>query len=196
MEWLYAVVGVISGLLIGMWVGRISSSAKQLGEELKQTKEELDAYRDKVTQHFSRTAELVEILAANSRDIYRHLASGSQELCNSDTIRLSDTVLKSLPEFAGETASVPRKGEVAEQTVEISAAAEEAQTESAPFGDKGDGSQQSAAAQQGEPGPSAPSESAAENPTDVKQADETAPNSQLSEIMPDVEERKEPARFH
>jgi hypothetical protein len=196
MEWLYAVVGVIAGLLIGMWLGRISSSAKQLGEELKQTKEELDAYRVKVTQHFSRTAELVEILAANSRDIYRHLASGSQELCNSDAIRLSDTVLKPLPESAGVAASVPRKGEVAGQTVEISAAAEEARAESAQFGDKGDGNQQSAAAQQGEPGPSAPSETAAENHADVKQADETASNSQWTEIMPEVEERKEPARFH
>jgi uncharacterized membrane-anchored protein YhcB (DUF1043 family) len=196
MEWLYAVVGVIAGLLIGMWLGRISSSAKQLGEELKQTKEELDAYRGKVTQHFSRTAELVEILAANSRDIYRHLASGSQELCNSDAIRLSDAVLKPLPESAGEAALVPRREEVAGQTVEISAAAEETRAKSAQFGDKGDGSQQSAAVQQGEPGPSAPSETAAENHADVKQADETASNSQWSEIMPEVEERKEPARFH
>ena len=173
MEWMFAVAGVAAGLLIGIWLGRASSSAKQLGEELKQTKDELDAYRGKVTQHFVRTAELVDVLAANSRDIYQHLASGSQELCNSDAVRLSDTVLKSLPDTAGEEAK---------QTVEIKAAVQEPLAEAV----KGDGEgHQEATVQQDEPAQSA-----------EKQADATPSNSQWSEVMPEVEERKEPARFH
>ncbi len=196
MEWLYGVIGVVAGLLFGVWLGRAGSSAKQLSDELKQTKQELDDYRDKVTQHFSRTAELVEILASNSRDIYRHLATGSQELCNSDAVRLSDTVLKSLPESAIEVSAVAREAEAAEQTVDMSVAAEEPQAKTTQAVDEGDGKQQAAAAQQDESGPSEPSEAIAEKQSDATQPEQTASDSQWSEILPDVEERKEPARFH
>ena len=196
MEWLYAVVGVVAGLLIGALLGRAGSSAKQIGDELKQTKQELDAYRDKVTQHFSRTAELVEILAANSRDIYRHLASGSEELCNSDAVRLSDTVLKTLPESAVEAAPLARESEAAEQTVEAGAAEAEPQAEVAPAADEGEEQQQGVAVQHGEAGPSEPSEVSAEKQVDAKQTEQTASDSQWSEILPEAEERKEPARLH
>lgn len=191
MEWLYAVVGVVAGLLIGALLGRAGSSAKQIGDELKQTKQELDAYRDKVTQHFSRTAELAEILAANSRDIYRHLASGSEELCNSDAIRLSDTVLKTLPESAVEAAPLARESEPAEPTVDAGAAEAEPQAEAAPATDEGEEKQGGASVQLDEAGPSEPSETPAE-----KQAEQTASDSQWTEVLPEHEERKEPARLH
>jgi len=190
MEWLYAVVGVVAGLLIGALLGRAGSSAKQIGDELKQTKQELDAYRDKVTQHFSRTAELVEILAANSRDIYRHLASGSEELCNSDAVRLSDTVLKTLPESAVEAAPLARESELAEPAVDGGAAEAEPQAEAAPA-DEGEEKQGGATVQPDEAGLTEPSEAPAE-----KQAEQTASDSQWTEILPEHEEPKEPARLH
>jgi len=196
MEWLYAVVGVVAGLLIGALLGRAGSSAKQLGDELKQTKQELDAYRDKVTQHFSRTAELVEILAANSRDIYRHLASGSEELCNSDAVRLSDTVLKTLPESAVEAAPLARESELAEPAVDAGAAEAEPQAEAAPAADEGEEKQEGATVQPDEAGLTEPSEAPTEKPVDAKQAEQTASDSQWTEILPEHEEPKEPARLH
>jgi len=145
MEWLYTLEGVVAGLLIGALLGRAGSSAKQIGDELKQTKQELDAYRGKVTQHFARTAELVEILASNSQDIYRHLATGSQELCDTDAIRLSDAVLKTLPEYtaAAETASSKPEETKISETAEVSAAV--AQAEVAPTPEEGEAEKPAAA---------------------------------------------------
>jgi len=94
MEGLLIVAGLVVGLLVGFFVARSTSpergQVKELEAALTQEKESLNNYRDKVSQHFSHTAELVEALAANSREIYSHLALGSQELCGSDVEKLKE----------------------------------------------------------------------------------------------------------
>lgn len=217
MEWLYAVVSMVIGLGIGAVLGRAGSSAKQLSDELERTKAELTTYRGKVTQHFARTAELVEILASNSRDIYRHLATGSQELCDTDAIRLSDAVFKTLPEYtaADETASSkPEEAKISE-TAEVSAAA--AQAEDAPTPAEGEAEKPVAARGNGgeaaETAETAASQGEAEEaaarqpdtpPSDVttkpqgetKEADDSSSKSEWVELIPPMEEQKEKARLH
>jgi len=94
MEGLLIVAGLVVGLLVGFFVARSTSpergQVKELELALEQEKESLTNYRAKVSQHFSHTAELVEALAANSREIYSHLAEGSQELCGSEVASLKN----------------------------------------------------------------------------------------------------------
>jgi uncharacterized membrane-anchored protein YhcB (DUF1043 family) len=64
--------------------------AKELDAELKQTREELVAFKGQVTEHFSKTAELVNALTANYRSVYTHLAEGAQRFSNNDAIKIED----------------------------------------------------------------------------------------------------------
>lgn len=96
MDWTVAIVvlvfGVIFGGLSGFFVARADNSAvkraKQLDAELKQTRDELTAFKSQVTQHFSKTAELVNNLTANYRSVYSHLAEGAQRFSSNDAVKL------------------------------------------------------------------------------------------------------------
>lgn len=75
------VLGVVSGFLISyLWLNQ-DSRARNLHDELERTREELQEYKQKVNQHFQKTAELFEDMTARYREVYRHLASSSEELC-------------------------------------------------------------------------------------------------------------------
>jgi len=108
MEWYVAIVvlafGVLFGGVSGFFVARADNSAvkraKELDIELKQTRDELLAFKSQVTEHFSRTAELVNTLTENYRSIYSHLAEGAQRFTSNDAIKIeamnkSDPLLSS-----------------------------------------------------------------------------------------------------
>jgi len=92
MEWWYAITALIIGVGGGFFIGRsgdrVRKRADELQLELDSVNNELNEYRGRVTRHFSRTAELVDALAANSRAIYNHLAEGSEQLCDSSAVRM------------------------------------------------------------------------------------------------------------
>jgi hypothetical protein len=86
------VFGLLFGGVSGVILARASNSAikraNELEAELKQTRDELAAFKGQVTQHFSKTAELVSSLTANYRSVYSHLAEGAQRFSNSDALKL------------------------------------------------------------------------------------------------------------
>jgi uncharacterized membrane-anchored protein YhcB (DUF1043 family) len=92
MEWWYALttllIGAIGGFVIARAGDRNKRRAEALQGELDMVNLELNDYRGRVNQHFARTAELVDALAANSREIYNHLAEGSQSLCDPNAIKI------------------------------------------------------------------------------------------------------------
>jgi len=92
MEWWFAVaalaIGAGAGFFIGRGGDRVRKRADELQLELDSVNNELNEYRGNVTRHFSRTAELVDALAANSREIYNHLATGSEQLCDPGAVRM------------------------------------------------------------------------------------------------------------
>jgi len=92
MEWWLALTTLIIGAAGGYFIARSSDRNKKRADvlqgELDVVNSELNDYRGRVSQHFSRTAELVDALAANSREIYNHLAEGSQNLCGPDAVMI------------------------------------------------------------------------------------------------------------
>ena len=53
----------------------------ELQEKLDQLQQEFDSYRDQVGQHFQKTSELVQAMTDSYRNVYEHLAKGSEALC-------------------------------------------------------------------------------------------------------------------
>ena len=116
MEWWYAVAALIIGAGAGFFIGRggdrVRKRADELQLELDSVNNELSEYRGRVTRHFSRTAELVDALAANSREIYNHLAEGSEQLCDTSAVRMKQDTREALQ--ADTTAVESTDSEVAE----------------------------------------------------------------------------------
>ena len=103
------IFGLVFGGGCGIYLARVGDSAskraKALDMELKQTREELLAFKNQVTQHFSKTADLVNTLTANYREVYTHLVEGAQRFSSSDAPKIdsmntADPLLSSTPENA------------------------------------------------------------------------------------------------
>lgn len=87
MALLIAIGCLTAGVIIGVIATYRFSSAspvkiRRLQEELDELQETHKAYKDNVSDHFSTTAELVQQMTESYRDVYHHLASGAQSLCD------------------------------------------------------------------------------------------------------------------
>lgn len=91
MDWLFATATLIIGLGIGYFIGRPDAEerarARHNEEELKRVRDELAGYRMQVTQHFSKSAELIDGMTSSYRAFYDHLVSSSQQLCDEGDLR-------------------------------------------------------------------------------------------------------------
>ncbi len=75
------VLGVVCGLLFGRATNAPYQEAQGLKDSLEQVQSEYETYKSEVTQHFTKTAELVNSMTDNYRNVHTHLASGAQTLC-------------------------------------------------------------------------------------------------------------------
>ncbi len=90
--WIIGAVALAVGGLIGYLLGRSGSDAgqrKALSNQLDEAQAELATYKQDVTEHFEKTAELVNQLTNTYKDVHQHLASGAQSLCEGDTASLA-----------------------------------------------------------------------------------------------------------
>jgi len=75
---------VAVGLALGFGIGRLWPSRKtkvaELEKERDQAHEELGNYREEVSAHFERTAELFDKVTADYRSLYEHLALSARQL--------------------------------------------------------------------------------------------------------------------
>jgi uncharacterized protein len=79
--WLLVVtIGIALGISIGrLWPGA-GARLNELERERDAARENLRRYRQDVSAHFERTAELFDKVTADYRGLYEHLASGSRKL--------------------------------------------------------------------------------------------------------------------
>ena len=82
--WLAALVGLMGGIGLGYLVFYALHGRRSDGRSAAQVQEELDAYREEVQQHFTRTSDLFQDMTTRYRELYDHLGQGAQSLC--DTI--------------------------------------------------------------------------------------------------------------
>lgn len=86
-SWVWAIgfIALACGLGCGVAIGYLllgdNRRARELQVEFDKLQNEFDGYRGQVSQHFQQTSELIQKMTDSYREVYEHLASGSQELC-------------------------------------------------------------------------------------------------------------------
>lgn len=116
--WLAGLIGLTVGCAAGFFFSRFGTSEarKRLDTErrLQESDDQLQAFREEVSKHFQTTAELVNRLSRDYRDVHNHLADGAGRLCVEAE---EPPLLQALPEMAPESLT-----EAAEQLPSIAAA--------------------------------------------------------------------------
>ena len=73
-----------AGAAIGFYLARLGQAAEQA--KLDEVESEFDTYREQVTEHFAETASRFTAIGQQYRELYDHLAAGSEALCLTDKI--------------------------------------------------------------------------------------------------------------
>lgn len=109
-------IGFLAAYLVIPRSGRI----QELERDLESAQAEHREYRDKVSQHFQKTAELFEDMTDRYRAVYRHMASSAQNLCEQQppALQLDPAARTRLPDqpaarasaAGSETPAAPKAG--------------------------------------------------------------------------------------
>ncbi len=79
-EWIVLIsAGVLVGLGLGFFAGRLSGRGNN--QKLADVEAELETYRQSVSEHFSQSAEHFQAIGRQYRELYEHMAAGSEKLC-------------------------------------------------------------------------------------------------------------------
>ena len=99
------IIGGVIGSLIG-WYSALASRGDnkrkiilELESQLDQARQNKVDYEAEVTEHFARTADLLNKLTDDYRSVYTHLANGADQLCG-DQISMSEPALSAPPHDA------------------------------------------------------------------------------------------------
>lgn len=76
------VVLLLVGGGIGFWAGRSGVGGSKA--RVEKAEAELDEYKRSVTEHFGQTAAHFQAIGKQYRELYEHMASGAQALCDHD----------------------------------------------------------------------------------------------------------------
>ncbi|MEH0742191.1 DUF1043 family protein [Vibrio cholerae] len=84
MPWIYALVGLLVGAVLGVLFSRISTPGykkqKNIQKDLDNTKFQLEQQKQDLTDHFAQTAEMLDALGKEYTKLYQHMAKTSGEL--------------------------------------------------------------------------------------------------------------------
>lgn len=84
MTWEYALIGLVVGMIIGAVAMRFGNrklrQQQTLQNELGKRKAELEEYREELTGHFALSAELLDRMADDYRQLYQHMSKSSNSL--------------------------------------------------------------------------------------------------------------------
>ena len=93
----FLLAGFSVGLAVGWWAALqhkddSSEVISELKREVEATQAAHRAYEQSVTSHFANTAQLLHRMQDDYRSIYAHIASGAQELCDSELASQMDNM--------------------------------------------------------------------------------------------------------
>lgn len=113
MPWIYAIVGLLVGTIVGVVISRLTTpeykKQKSVQKELEAAKFELEQQRQELVDHFAQTAEMLDTLGKDYTKLYniwpRPLLSFCQTYQNKTTRLIrktamsSETIAEDQPEF-------------------------------------------------------------------------------------------------
>ncbi|UPQ88453.1 Z-ring associated protein ZapG [Vibrio sinaloensis] len=84
MPWIYALVGLLVGLVLGVALSRLTTPSykkqKSVQKDLDSAKFELEQQKQDLTDHFAQTADMLDSLGKEYTKLYQHMAKTSSEL--------------------------------------------------------------------------------------------------------------------
>ncbi|MGY2575825.1 Z-ring associated protein ZapG [Vibrio sp. C8] len=84
MPWIYAIVGLLVGLVAGVVISRLTTpqykAQKSLQKDLDGAKYALEQQRQELADHFAQTAEMLDTLGKDYTKLYQHMSKTSSEL--------------------------------------------------------------------------------------------------------------------
>ncbi|GAL21347.1 Z-ring associated protein ZapG [Vibrio maritimus] len=84
MPWIYAIVGLLVGAILGIVISRLTTpqykKQKTLQKDLESAKFALEQQRQELSDHFAQTAEMLDTLGKDYTKLYQHMAKTSTEL--------------------------------------------------------------------------------------------------------------------
>ena len=90
----FTILGVVIGYIAAQRNSSAQQTQRQLQTRLTEMQEQQESYQSEVSEHFSKTADLLNQLTDSYRDVHNHLASGVQMLGNEEA---GDSI-KTLPD--------------------------------------------------------------------------------------------------
>jgi uncharacterized membrane-anchored protein YhcB (DUF1043 family) len=103
--------GVVAGWIGGRRTNQVRARLRNLEAELEASRAELEIYRERVVEHFSRTSDLLQNLTLQYREVYTHLAEGARALCPENTPALEEGLEAALLAAESELAATPLETE-------------------------------------------------------------------------------------
>ena len=84
MPWMYAVGGLLIGIILGVAISRLTTpeykKQKNVQKELDTAKFALEQQRQELADHFAKTAEMLDTLGKDYTKLYQHMEKTSAEL--------------------------------------------------------------------------------------------------------------------
>jgi uncharacterized membrane-anchored protein YhcB (DUF1043 family) len=84
---LFLGIGLVVGIIAGLYFARLddvsNKQKKVLQQKLESAEQQLKGYQSQVTEHFLKTASLVNSMTESYKAVHDHLAMGAKELCDS-----------------------------------------------------------------------------------------------------------------
>ncbi|MDX1756710.1 MAG: DUF1043 family protein [Marinobacter sp.] len=85
---LAAIVALIAGLLIGVFIGRSGQGStlrqRRAEQQIDELRSEYTRYQAQVNEHFMESAHLLRRFNDAYRDVNQHMARGANRLCNDE----------------------------------------------------------------------------------------------------------------
>ncbi|OIQ23365.1 Z-ring associated protein ZapG [uncultured Vibrio sp.] len=84
MPWIYAVVGLLIGAVLGVLFGRFTTpeykKQKSVQKDLEAAKFALEQQKQELTDYFAQSAEMLDTLGKDYTKLYQHMAKTSSDL--------------------------------------------------------------------------------------------------------------------
>ena len=80
MTWEYALIGLVVGIIIGAVAMRFGNRKLRQQQALQYELEKNKAELEELVSHFARSAELLDTMAHDYRQLYQHMAKSSSSL--------------------------------------------------------------------------------------------------------------------